>query len=146
MITIFNKKLNVEILINDKADFIQFSPRDYEEKPYVVIEIKNFNLIEHSIKCVDCNKFLNSFGKNSTDWYISYSDKTYRLDMNELGKKNYPSNKITLTHSEYNSGTKLILRFHELPMKLEELEKLLMFSVEQEDYEQACIIRDLIND
>lgn len=146
MITIFNKKLNVEILINNKSDLIQFTPRDYEEKPYVIIEIKDFNFIEHTRKCADCNKFFYSFGKNSADWYISYSDKTYRLDMKELGKNHYPSNKITITHSEYNAGTKLILRFHELPMKIEELEKLLMISVELEDYEQACIIRDLIND
>lgn len=146
MIKIFNKKQKVEILIDEKSSLIQFSPYDYEEKPYVIIEIKDFNLIRHVTKCDDCNKFFNSFGKNSTNWYISYSDKIFRLDMKELGKNNYLNSKISLTHSEYNSGTKLTLLFHELPIRKKELERLLIVSVEQEDYEQASIIRDLIND
>lgn len=146
MIKIFNKKQKAEILIDEKSSFIQFSPYDYEEKPYVIIEIKDFNLIRHAAKCYDCNNFFKSFGKNSTNWYISYSDKVFRLDMKELGKNNYPTSKISLTHSEYNSGTKLTLLFHELPTSKEELKKHLKLSIQEENYEKACVLRDLIND
>ena len=66
--------------------------------------------------------------------------------MKEFDKNNYPISKICLTRSEYNSGTKLILLFHELPIRKKELERLLIISIEQEDYQQASIIRDLIND
>ena len=63
MIKIFNKKLNAEILIDENVDWIQFNPRDYEEKPYVTIEMKEFNFLIHANKCSDCKKFLDSFGK-----------------------------------------------------------------------------------
>ena len=61
MIKIFNKKLNSEIQIDESADWIQFNPRDYEDKPYVVIEMKEFSFPHHANKCSDCKKFLDFF-------------------------------------------------------------------------------------
>lgn len=146
MIKIENKKLKVEILFDENVNWIQFSPRDYEDKPYVIIEMKNFNFFEHVKKCCECKKFIDSFGKETTDWFISYNKKIFRLDTKEIGIKTYPSNKITITNSDYNPGTKLILLFHEFQANKNELEKLLVTAIENEDYERACILRDLINE
>tara|TARA_B100001971_G_C18130634_1_gene504608 strand:+ start:154 stop:597 length:444 start_codon:yes stop_codon:yes gene_type:complete len=147
MIKIFNKKLNSEILIDETVDWIQFNPRDYEDKPYVIIEMKEFSFLHHAENCTDCKKFLDSFGKESVDWYISYSDKIFRLDTQQIGMKGYPQNEIKLTTmSEYNSGTKMTLVFHSLPTNKIELQKLLESAVDNEEYENACILRDLINE
>lgn len=145
MIRIFNKKINTEIIFDDQVEWIKFNPRDYEEKPYIIIEFKNFSYPHHAKKCSDCKKFMESFGKESLDWYISYYDKTYRLDMKELGQGRHPSNEIRITMSEYESGTKMTLIFHQLPTDKNELESLLDKAVLVEDYEEACTLRDLIN-
>lgn len=146
MIKIFNKKTNATILIDEKVDWIQFTPRDYEEKPYVIIEMKEFSFPHHAIKCSDCKKFLESFGKETFDWYITYNDKTFRLDTRQIGKKGYPENEIKITHSDYNPGTKMTLVFHSIPTDKLEINNLLEIAVEKEDYENACILRDLINE
>ena len=57
MIKIFNKKLNSEILIDETVDWIQFNPRDYEDKPYVIIEMKEFSFLHHAENCTDCKKY-----------------------------------------------------------------------------------------
>lgn len=146
MIKIFNKKLNSEILIDESVDWIQFSPRDYEEKPFVVIEMKEFSFLQHANKCSDCKKFLDSFGKESVDWYISYSNKIFRLDTKQIGIKGHAENEIKVTMSDYNPGTKMTFVFHRLPTDKVELQNLLESAVDNEDYENACILRDLINE
>tara|TARA_B110000114_G_C14780287_1_gene272513 strand:- start:87 stop:527 length:441 start_codon:yes stop_codon:yes gene_type:complete len=146
MIRIFNRTLNVEILIDEKVDWIQFNPRDYEEKPYVVIEMKEFSFPHHANECSDCKKFLDSFGKESIDWYISYTNKVFRLDTKQIGIKGYPQNEIKVTMSDYNPRTKMTLVFHDLPTDKTELKNLLEFAVVNEDYENACVLRDLINE
>jgi len=146
MIRIFNKTYNAEFLIDETVDWIQFNPRDYEDKPYVIIEMKEFNFPQHAIKCYDCKKFLDSFGKESTDWYISYSNKLFRLDTKNLGIKGYPQNEIKVTMSDYNPGTKMTLMFHDLPTDKKELKNLLDLAVINEDYKNACVLRDLINE
>lgn len=146
MIRIFNKKLGAEILIDENIDWIQFNIRDYEEKPYVIIEMKGFNFFSHTKKCNDCNLFLNSFGKESEDWLIKYSDKVFRLDTKQVGQIGYAENTIKVTNSEYYSGTTLTLSFHELPTEKSELKILLATAVENEDYKKACVLRDLIDD
>ncbi len=143
---IFNKKIEAEILIDENVEWIQFNPRDYEEKPYVIIEMKQFNFAAHANKCSDCKKFLDSFGKESLDWYISYSDKVFRLDTGQIGQKGFPKNEIKFTISDYNPGTKLTLVFHKLPTDKTEIKTLLEIAVEKEDYENACILRDLIKE
>lgn len=146
MIKIFNRKLDSEIIIDDSVDWIQFNPRHYQEKPFVNIEFKNFSFPHHALNCEDCKKFMKSFGSDSVDWYISFSKKTYRLDMSSIGSGDYPFNEVKVVMSEYNPGTKMTLIFHELPVDKEELRIHLTNAVEIENYEKACIIRDLINE
>ncbi|MFT0716847.1 UvrB/UvrC motif-containing protein [Flagellimonas lutimaris] len=146
MIRIFNKKLDAEILIDENVEWIQFNPRDYEDKPYVTIEMKGFNFPAHGNKCSDCKKFLDSFGKDSLHWYISYSNKVYRLDTKHIGQKGYSENEIKVTMSDYNPGTKLTLVFHKIPTDATELKSLLANAVENENYEKACVLRDLIDE
>lgn len=90
MIKIFNRKLEAEILINENSSWIQFNPRDYEDKPYVIIELKEFSFPQHAYECNDCGKFLSAFGQNSLDWYISYSNKIFRLDTSKIRGIQYP--------------------------------------------------------
>jgi hypothetical protein len=146
MIRIFNIKLDVDILIDESVDWIQFNPRHYEEKPYVILEMNEFHFPSHANKCSNCKKFLDSFGKESVDWYISYSKNTYRLDTKQIGQKGHPENQITVTMSDYNPGTKLTLVFHDIPTDETELNTLLTNAVDKEDYENACVFRDLINE
>lgn len=145
MIRIFNEKLNLEIKIDEKSEWIQLTPRDYEDNPHVIIEFKGFDLLRHAEKCADCTKFIDTFGKDSLDWHISYLDKVFRLDTKEIGNRIYPSNEIKVINSEFNSGTKMTLVFHLLRLSKDELKKLLKEAEKLENYENACIIRDLIN-
>jgi hypothetical protein len=147
MIRIFNKKLNVEILIDDKVEWVQFNPRHYEDKPYVIIEFKKFSFPRHAKKCSDCKQFLEAFGKDSVDWYISYFDKLFRLNTKEVGKDGHPSNKvIDIPMSDYNPGSRLTLVFHELPTDKSELKSLLEKILSIENFEKACLLRDLIKE
>lgn len=146
MIRIFNKKEDIEIRIDESVDWITFMPKHYEDKPYLVIEFENFSFSHHALECKDCNIFLNSFGKDSTDWYISFSNNTYRLNTKNLGQKGHSENEIISTSSKYHNGSRLTLTFHEIPTELNELQKLLSSSLEFENYEKACILRDLINE
>ncbi len=146
MIRIFNKKLKLEIKIDEKADWIQFNRRDYDEKPFVIIEFKEFNFPHHANSCNDCKGFINSFGQDTVDWCISYSDKVFRLDTSEIGKGDYPHNEIIVTMSDYNPGTKMTLVFNKLPTDKDELKIHLKNAELIEDYKQCCIISDLINE
>ena len=146
MIRIYNNKLRSEISIDEQVDWIQFNPRDYEERPYIIIEMKGFDFLRHAEKCQDCKEFIGAFGNHSLDWYISYNDKVYRLDVEQIGKGEYPHNEIKYTMSEYNPGTKLTLIFHPLPTDKSELKTLLNKAVLDEKYEHACILRDLIEE
>lgn len=146
MIRIFNKKLDSEIYIDETVDWIQFSPRDYEEIPYVIIEMKNFDFGRHANNCNECKSFMDSLGRDSVDWYISYSNKVYRLNTSKAGQGEYPSTELKITMSYYNPGSKLTLIFHEIPIDKGEIAILLEQAVEQENYKKACVLRDLINE
>ena len=146
MIIIFNKKLKVEIQIDETADNIIFTPKHYEEKPYVKIEMKEFNFPHHANSCSNCKKFIDSFGKESVDWYITYFDKKFRLDTKQIGKKGHIQNKIELIMSDNDSRTEMVLLFHQLPTDKTKLETLLDIMVHNEEYENACILRDLIRE
>ena len=146
MIKIFNKKLEAEILIDENVDWIQFSPRHYEDKPHVILEMREFHFPAHAEKCSDCKKFMESFGTESVDWYISYDNNIYRLDTRQIGQNGYAENKVTVTMSDYNPGTKLILMFSDIPTDKNELKSLLKKTVQSEGYEKACVIRDLMEE
>lgn len=145
MIRIFNIKNNTEIIIDDSVDWVQFTPKDYDEKPHVTIELKGFNLFQHSQHCNDCKNFINSFGKDSIEWLISYSNKVFRLDTKQIGQKQYGANEIKTSISEFENVTKMTLAFHDIPTDNKKLEILLNEAVELENYEKACIIRDAKN-
>jgi hypothetical protein len=57
MIKIFNRKLQFEISI-EEIDQVIFTPRDYDEVPFVKIELKNFDFHRHSKTCKDCGALL----------------------------------------------------------------------------------------
>lgn len=143
MISIFNKKLDVRINIGD-VDWITFMPREYEEVPNVVIELKNgFDFMRHARTCAECGKFMDAFGTKTLDWYISYNDNTKRLDLSTLNSKEYFNNHLVFTNSYYDYGTRIKLIIHQLSTNKEEIESYLQELVQREDYETACLIRDL---
>lgn len=146
MIVIFNTKLDSEILIDETQSWIQFTPRHYEEKPFVMIEFKNFNFVKHAYGCEDCKKFMNAFGQESVDWYIKYGDKVFRLDTKEIGPGKYPHNEIKVTMSDFDPGKKITLIFHQIPIDKFEINSLLQKAIANENYESACILRDLLKE
>lgn len=144
MITIFNKKLNTEIYIDDKADWVTFTPRYYDEIPYVIIELKHgFNFTHHASNCKDCKSFLNAFGTKTLDWYINFCDKTKRLDLSTLNSKECFNNQINFTISKFDYGTRLKLMIHPLSTKKKDIENYLAELIKDENYDEACLIRDL---
>jgi hypothetical protein len=143
MITIFNNKLNVTIEF-DATDWIQFTPRLYEDPPNVIIEMKNgFNYFHHAHTCEDCKTFIQALGIDSLDWYISYDQVIKRLDMASIGGREYYVNSLVYEVSSYTQGTKLKLIIHPLGTSEKERQEYLQELVDREDYEGACKIRDL---
>ena len=146
MIKIFNKKKGTEITIDETYSWIKLIPKDYEDQPYVKIEMDGFDLLSHSIMCNDCKLFIDAIGTSTVDWIISYMDKTFRLDLSKSIDSDQSKSKIQYKNSNYEYGTNLTLYFHELPIDKNELEKLLNNAVAIENYENACVIRDIIKD
>ncbi|TPD71092.1 hypothetical protein [Flavobacterium microcysteis] len=146
MIEIFNNKTNSKITIDDLDVDVQLLPRHYEDIPYVIIELNNIDWVRHSYACKDCKSFRESFGSGDVNWHISYLGKTYRLNMDSLGGDKYPSNQIVSKLSDYQSGTFLTLIFSDIPIETDEIQKLLNKEVDNENYEKACILRDIIKD
>lgn len=143
VIRIFNPKSNHEILINTSASGVIFHPRTYEDKPYFEIKLLNgFNLSNHALTCDDCGDFVKSLGKETVDWYLEYENNSYRLSLENLGT----DTKLKFINSYYEFGTILQLPVHEIPVDKSSLIKLRDYLIEVENYEKACVIRDLIND
>lgn len=143
MITIFNRKRNFAILIDDTIPQVIFTPRDYETVSFVKIELKGFNFHQHSMKCEDCKAFLSAFGTNTVDWFINYSGKNERLDLSSFGK-DYSQCQSSFQISKYNFGSTLKLNLSTLPKTKQEIEKQLAEEIEQENYEKCCILRDIL--
>ena len=61
--------------------------------------------------------------------------------MNDLGTKEFGKNYIVMTNSEFNYGTRIQLEI--LKIDKVELDELELNSVNIEDYEGACLYRDL---
>jgi hypothetical protein len=143
MISIFNKKLDTLIKIGN-VDWITFMPREYEDKPNVIIEFGNgFHFARHAQKCEDCGLFLKAFGSKTLDWYITYNEKIHRLDLSTLGSKDYYDNEIKFTSSTYNYGTRMKLIIHPMTTDDGDIQSFLKRAIADEDYETACLIRDL---
>jgi hypothetical protein len=145
MIKISNKKLGRSILIDDSVDWVVFTPKDYDDPPHVVIEFKNFNYLIHATHCQDCKEFIESFSKDSRDWYLSWGNKVFSLRTDDLGQKGYGENQIKHTVSDYDDSSKLTLVFHDLPNDNDQLKARLQAVLQEEDYETACLIRDLMD-
>ncbi len=89
---------------------------------------------------------MDSFGQETVDWYIKYSDKVFRLDTKEIGSGKYPHNEIKVTMSDFDPGTKITLIFHQIPIDKFELNLLLEKAIKDENYESACVLRDLLKE
>jgi hypothetical protein len=145
MIRIFNKKQAFEILIDETIPQVIFTPRDYEDIPYVKIELKGFNFHHHTYSCSDCKAFLNSFGTSTLDWFIEYSGKIKRLDLSEFSES-FTTNRSIFRISEFENGSILKLNLSNIPTTISELEKRLEKDLANENYEKCCIWRDLISE
>jgi protein-arginine kinase activator protein McsA len=142
-IKIYNPKLKHEILIDTSISWVVFHPRAYDEKPYFEIKLLNgFDLSRHALTCEDCGAFIKSIGTDTLDWYLEYNDTTYRLSLENLGT----DTKLKHINSYYEFGTVLQLRVHEIPVDRDGLIELRDKLVLEENFERACVIRDLIND
>ncbi len=144
MIRIFNSITKSEIHIDESLDWIQVMPMFYMEPSHIKIEMKEFYFANHSSSCEDCNSFIKSFGKDTNEWFIEYNSKKYKIDTNSIGSKEYGSNEIKQSISDYQNGTVFTLSVIEL--NVEELNKLLSNAVYEEDYHKACVYRDLIKE
>lgn len=145
MIIIYNEKLKIEILL-ETNDWIQFAPKHYEEVPHVIIELREYNYGRHALNCKDCKQFVDSFGTDSLDWVIAYNGDVFRLDLTNFNKGSYPMNEYKITHlSEYNSGTRLLLRISDIPLEKSKIKSLLHEAEKIENYEMACKLRDLLD-
>jgi hypothetical protein len=87
------------------------------------------------------NSFFDALKSKSEDWLMDFNGKKYFIRMNDLGIKKFGKNQIKMTQSEYNFGTRIQIEILKLDkLELDELE---LNSVEIEDYEGACLYRDL---
>ena len=142
-IRIFNPKSNHEILIETSMSWVFFHPRTYDEHPYFEIKLLNgFNLMSHASSCLDCDAFIKSLGTDTVNWYLEYDNCTYRLNLEKLGT----DTKLKYINSFYEFGTVLQLRIHEIPVDIKGLNELREVLVSNNEFEKACIIRDLIKD
>ena len=61
MITIYNRKQNHKIEIDDSLDWVQVNPKTYEDRPHFIIELSNgFQFLDHATKCKDCSSMKKS--------------------------------------------------------------------------------------
>ena len=145
MMRIFNKKKEIEILIDDAIPEVTFTPKDYEDNPSVIIELKNFDFHRHTFKCKECDTFSKAFGTDTLDWFIGYLGKVKRLDLRNFGN-NYTSNNSIFKISEFYNGSILKLNISHIPDTLLGLQTLLENDIANENYEKCCVWRDLINE
>lgn len=145
MITIFNKKQKYEIQIDESFPQVIFTPVDYDEIPFVKIELRGFNFHQHSRTCKDCKALIDSFGTKTLNWFIKYSNKIKRLDLSCFGNE-YSENHSVFKISEFENVSILKLNLSTLPEYRSEIELLLKQDTELENYEKCCLWRDLLNE
>jgi hypothetical protein len=145
MIIIFNEKRKFEIQIDDSIPQVIFTPRDYEDVPFVKIELKNLNFHQHALKCEDCKAFVDSFGTDTLDWFINYSGKIERLDLTNFGQDHVQSHS-SFNIDSYFYGSILKLNLSTLPKEKESILELLEIEIARENYERCCILRDLLSE
>lgn len=142
MLRIFNKKLNAEIQIDDKLSWITVTPKTYEDKPHIKIEFScGFRFLKHTQTCIDCDAFLKSFGKNSYDWFVEYMENQYVIITDSFKPSVYGENSMSDINSKFKYGSEI--QFKVMKLDKETLNTMLSESVSNEEYERACIFRDL---
>ena len=142
MIRIFNIRTSKSIKIELDSDIFLFPNDYYEDNPHVKILMAHFNFVNHTSKCDDCKAFLNSFGSDSTDWYIEYLDKTRRLNLELLGD-GQNDNHCIYTISDFFNGTELKLNID--TDTIDSLKQKLEDEIAVENYEGCIIISKKIN-
>jgi len=145
MIEIFNRKEDRRIMIDDSLPQVIFMPKDYEDVPHVIIELRGLNFHTHSLTCKDCKSFINSFGTRNMDWFISYSGKVKRLDLLRF-ENQFLDNHSTFKISEFENGSLLKINLSTLPSDKEELQALLQANSVLENFEYCSLLQNLINE
>lgn len=143
MLRIFNKQKGYEITIDDTHHSVTITPKDYEDNPSILIELKNIDFLRHALKCEDCGAFKNDFGTTSTQWHIEWNNKKYRLNLSRLGKK-YDATLIQWSVGYYFTGTKL--KFIISTETVASLEDELAYSESIENFEHCAFLRDRIKE
>jgi hypothetical protein len=142
MLKIYNRINQDTIVIDEKLSWVMVNLRDYDDPPHIIIDLNNgFDFMRHTRTCHDCRSFFKGLKSNSKDWLINFNEKKYFIQMNDLGTKEFGKNYIVMTNSEFNYGTRIQLEI--LKIDKVELDELELNSVNIEDYEGACLYRDL---
>jgi len=142
MMKIYNRTNHDAIDIDEKMGWVIINLRDYDDPPHIIIDLINgFDFIRHTRACNNCRSFFEGLKAFSKDWLIDFNGKKYFIKMNDLGTKEFGKNHITMTNSEFNYGTRIQLEV--LKINKVELDELELNSVNIEDFEGACLYRDL---
>jgi hypothetical protein len=142
MLKIYNQVSNECILIDDQVGWINVTPRDYDQPPHFIIELQNgFDFMRHTRTCKDCNSFMEALKFGSKDWFLEFLGKKYLIYTKSLGSKEFGENQIKFTNSEYNFGTRI--QFEVLRLDPNQLKELEITAVGEDDFENACLYRDL---
>ena len=145
MVEIYNRSRTVNIKIDDSLDWVQVTPKTYIEPKHIIIEFKNgFDFFQHVNECKECEMLLSSFGSFSNDWFLKYNNSLFKINTDDIGLKEFGSNQIIKKNSFFEFGSKITLSLFELDY--DELEFLEKKSLETENYETACVFRDLKNE
>ena len=140
---IFNKKKNKEIYISEKHPLVKIGPQLYnEEYPHILIELKNIDFQRHALTCKDCKTLCDDFGTNTTDWYITWQTKNYRLDLSNPGR-GYHQTLVSCMFGGYFTGTRLKLMIS--TENIVKLKEELDHNLEFENYEHCAFLRDRIH-
>lgn len=67
--------------------------------PHIIIELNGFDFFSHIEVCEDCNYFYKSFGTDTTDWFIDFEDKKYRLNLMKFNSISNQDNHTEEWHS-----------------------------------------------
>jgi len=142
MIKILNSELDVEIEIN--YDGLIITLKDYEENPFVKIELDGVLLGDLRFDFIELDKLFNSFGKYTNTWFLYFNTKLLRIDTQFFYHNKYGEN--SYQQIDGNDGTKTLITFklHEFQTEIESLKKQSDFYVRNEDYRKADEIAKLI--
>jgi hypothetical protein len=145
MIKIYNSKENIQINIDDSLGFVTVNPKYYDEPPHFIIELKNgFNFSRHALKCEECSAFEKALYSGSNDWRLDYNGKKFLIITDSLGSKQYGKNMLKYINSYYQYGTLMQIEVEPLDEEMLQIKEL--ESVDAEEFEKACLYRDLLKE